>query len=180
MLPRNERFDGSPGRTRTGNLPAHVADRSHVAPRVSWSQRRESNPWPRAYKARALPVELHRRDGTGGGDRTPIHWVRARCPTVGRLRCGGWGGAIRTLVSGFKDRGPASGRLPGEVERPPGVEPGSSGWKPDALAARPCPRDGATGENRTRAAGMGAQPSATDLRSREWWVRRDSNSQPTA
>jgi hypothetical protein len=94
-----------------------------------------------------------------------IPWVRARCPPVGRLRRCGWGGAIRTLVSGFKDRGPASGRLPSEMERTPGVEPGFSGWKPDASAARPCPRDGATGENRTPAAGMGTQPSATDLRS---------------
>ena len=35
------------------------------------------------------------------------------------------------------------------MERAPGVEPGSSGWKPDASAARPCPHDGGCGEIRT-------------------------------
>ena len=145
-----------------------------------WSRRRESNPRPRAYKARALPAELRRREEPEEGIEPPFAGSEPDVLPLDYSGVDGWGGATRTLVCGFKDRGPASGRLPSEMERTPGVEPGFSGWKPDASAARPCPRDGATGENRTRAAGMGAQPSATDLRSREWWVRRDSNSQPTA
>lgn len=152
--------DGSGGRIRTciGTVNSRLhcrcatPDRSELEPAAGGRTRglalTRRALFPLSYAGELEPEE---------GFEPAIPWVRARCPPVGRLRCAGRGGAIRTLVCGFKGRGPASGRLPREMERAPGVEPGSSGWKPDASAARPCPRSGATGGSRTRVSALGGR-----------------------
>ena len=114
-----------------------------------WSPSGDLNPEPAAYKAAALPIELH---GLGISCRSRAILSEPYCSgrsfRPGGNSCANMAKSVPIVGTGRFQHPAPRHCLPGQPAPTPGFEPGFSGSKPDVVTAGPC-GDGLCGWIRT-------------------------------